>query len=623
MSKLASIVTPVALDETSSAMLCTPWFVQLTEYPPMPASYRPLVNGKETFAAVYDAILAAKHSVDIVCWGFQPSMYFKRGGTDTLSIGDLLIKKGLEGVKVRVLCWADSFAVGQFIENENPGYNLLRSISTQNENSAQREYDRAWYLRARMAASPAQRELSENLNARLKSSGPDRPARPSLASKPLMNIELVTRDFSLTDRVEIMFRESRHRADKGLSKKAVTIGFGGGPSHHQKMVMVDYEAPQDAVGFVMGHNMLDAYWDDDAHRYARMHARFGRNGATPRQDMSSIVTGPILECLNANFCRAWQRSTNVDLLAKRKALAARLAVRRDMGTAVMAQITRTQSQEGKQDIKALYLQAASNAAKFIYIENQYFRWVPLAEKIKEAAARQVSWGRDPGKHGPLYLFVVTNSSDDGVGVGTDSTYRMLDSLGQGYLMSGIAKQVQDAQEKHDVMSAVNEVAVARLRSGPDAQARLQAAEKKLEDARANRGKPLGPKEIPGLKIHICTLVAPDSPPNDWMPIYIHSKIMIVDDVFLTHGSANINTRSMEVDSELNICHEHMGVTQPLRKRLWNMHTGGMGAQDDPAEAFKQWSYIIDQNSINQQNRQSPIASLIRFSRTKTDLSELD
>jgi phosphatidylserine/phosphatidylglycerophosphate/cardiolipin synthase-like enzyme len=62
--------------------------------------------------------------------------------------------------------------------------------------------------------------------------------------------------------------------------------------------------------------------------------------------------------------------------------------------------------------------------------------------------------------------------------------------------------------------------------------------------------------------------------------------MIVDDVFTTIGSANINTRSMMADSELNICHEHMGVTQPLRRRLWDIYTNGKGVQDDPAEAFE-------------------------------------
>ncbi|CAH2780812.1 MAG: Probable phospholipase protein [uncultured Caballeronia sp.] len=46
----------------------------------------------------------------------------------------------------------------------------------------------------------------------------------------------------------------------------------------------------------------------------------------------------------------------------------------------------------------MYVQAVNNATKFIYIENQYFRWPELAEKIKQAAAAQVCAGRAPGEH---------------------------------------------------------------------------------------------------------------------------------------------------------------------------------------------------------------------------------
>ena len=175
------------------------------------------------------------------------------------------------------------------------------------------------------------------------------------------------------------------------------------------------------------------------------------------------------------------------------------------------------------------------------------------------------------------------------------------------------------------MSAVNELALARMSSGADAPARQKAAQKKLDEARQGHNGPLTPKEIPGLKIHICTLVAPDSPANNWMPVYVHSKVMIIDDVFLTHGSANINTRSMEVDSELNISHEHMGVTQPLRRQLWNIHTKGInnGASDAPDIAFKAWDYIIKQNASNQLNGIAPVASLVGFSRSSTKQSRMD
>ena len=97
-----------------------------------------------------------------------------------------------------------------------------------------------------------------------------------------------------------------------------------------------------------------------------------------------------------------------------------------------------------------------------------------------------------------------------------------------------------------------------------------------------------------------------------MPVYIHSKLMIVNDVFTTHGSANINTRSMQVDSELNIAHEWASVTQALRRRLWGMHTDNRGGQDDPVKAFKAWQKIIEENKNRQVAKEAPHAPLVEF-----------
>ncbi|MFM0244488.1 phospholipase D-like domain-containing protein [Paraburkholderia sediminicola] len=621
-----------------------PWFVDIApegpaEFHPLTASYEPLVNGKEAFGALYDAILAAKHTVDIVCWGFQPSMYFRRDGGKSMRIGDLLILKAQrDHVKVRILCWLDKALVAQFSEAQMPEYSAARFMS-QNEDHAQLAYDWQWYQRARLSPSsgtraggPARNPLASSIN------GPGL-SQDSLIGSPLrdIGIELVTRDFSMADRKEIMYRENlMRRAGSGSTLSAVGA-YGAEPSHHQKMVLIDYEAPEQAVGFVMGHNTLDAYWDDDGHSYVKKAPNVGRNGETPRQDMSAMVTGPILEHLNVNFCRAWQRDANEDLLTRRKPLAAQLKVRAGMGMPVMAQINRTQLQEGVRNIKSLYLQAVRNAARFIYIENQYFRWQELATQITEIARRHVEWGRDPGKDGSIHLFVVTNSSKEAVGLGTGTTYDMLASLGRSDTMPVVARleeadalgaQLTDAQGQATIAgtqmrnAAGPQAKLAAQQAQAAAQAKVAALQQQIHD-NEDKSKTILPTVIPGLKIHVCTLVAPDSPPGAWMPIYVHSKIMIVDDVFLTHGSANINRRSMEVDSELNICHEHMGVTQPLRRRLWNIHTGGKGVQDDPAEAFKQWERIIKRNADNQTNGRPPYASLIGFMSTSNSRQRLD
>jgi phospholipase D1/2 len=59
-----------------------------------------------------------------------------------------------------------------------------------------------------------------------------------------------------------------------------------------------------------------------------------------------------------------------------------------------------------------------------------------------------------------------------------------------------------------------------------------------------------------------------------MPVYIHSKVMIVDDHRLTLGSANLNNRSMSLDSELNVSWSGSAVAEAikgLRIRLLREH----------------------------------------------------
>ena len=642
------ITVPIALSCTRSATITLPWFVQRTEYNPAPATFKPLVNGETAFRDIYDAIFLAVKSVDIICWGFQPSMFFKRGagGQGTKCIGELLEDVGKRGVKVRLLCWGGQVLGLPEINNRfGPEPNMPHRPAAHmrprpHPSRHAEDFDRWWYW------SVAQKD-PRRLTFRNVVMDPSVIARhiPSVWQvAALKNVEFMTRDFDLPSRLEIAFRTSLFGADKqrGAGNKAAggaAMGLAA-PTHHQKMVLVDYEVPNKAVGYVMGHNMLDPYWDTDDHSATKMPWGYlGRNGATPRHDISSRVTGPILQYLNDNFCEAWDRETGTGLGKARKPAAAGLRMLPSLGDKVMAQVLRTHSQNGKQDIEEMYLQAVNNATQFIYIENQYFRFKPLADKINEAVKKQIQWGRDPGQHGAIHLFVITNSSDEGMGDGTVNTYRMLNALGRAEVIPGVAKLEQEDVRQADLQRQYD-AARAQAREAQGAVARvyqfthlgdayvqklLARAEEKLQQARAKQAeakaqmkeppKAVLPAPIDGLKVHICTLVAPDSPPDKWQDVYIHAKLMIVDDVFMTLGSANINTRSMEGDSELNICHENEAVTRPLRRKLWHDHTRGMGDQDDPAEAFAQWTEIIEENKSRQEDGgKPPHASLIEFRR---------
>ena len=96
-------------------------------------------------------------------------------------------------------------------------------------------------------------------------------------------------------------------SDKNLPWLA-ELALSAASTHHQKMVLIDYKKPEQAVGFVMEHNMLDNYWDRSTHIYGNLEAaNAGKNVNTPLQDVSSIVTGEVLWDLNYNFCQSWDR----------------------------------------------------------------------------------------------------------------------------------------------------------------------------------------------------------------------------------------------------------------------------------------------------------------------------
>jgi len=69
----------------------------------------------------------------------------------------------------------------------------------------------------------------------------------------------------------------------------------------------------------------------------------------------------------------------------------------------------------------------------------------------------------------------------------------------------------------------------------------------------------------------CTLYARDPASGRSQPVYVHAKIAIVDDRWMTLGSANVNAHSMFNDTEVNIVTQDGGLVRDVRRRLWAEH----------------------------------------------------
>jgi len=73
--------------------------------------------------------------------------------------------------------------------------------------------------------------------------------------------------------------------------------------------------------------------------------------------------------------------------------------------------------------------------------------------------------------------------------------------------------------------------------------------------------------------------------GDAGPVYVHAKIAVVDDRWLTVGSANLNEHSLFNDTEVNVVTHDAQLARDVRLRLWSEHLGLPESEiaGDPAE----------------------------------------
>lgn len=96
-------------------------------------------------------------------------------------------------------------------------------------------------------------------------------------------------------------------------------------------------------------------------------------------------------------------------------------------------------------------------------------------------------------------------------------------------------------------------------------------------------------------------------------IYVHSKLMIADDRWMTLGSANLDKNGLADSTELNLGITSKELAAKTRLRLWLEHTGGMprAKLEDFGEGFEVLKRLAEENGERvAQGR--PIAGSIYF-----------
>lgn len=73
----------------------------------------------------------------------------------------------------------------------------------------------------------------------------------------------------------------------------------------------------------------------------------------------------------------------------------------------------------------------------------------------------------------------------------------------------------------------------------------------------------------------CSAPHPEQGHMRYRPIYVHAKVAVVDDKWATLGSANLNSRGVSHDAELNLAVLDSDFARGLRLMLWSEHAGAM------------------------------------------------
>ena len=335
-----------------------------------------------------------------------------------------------------------------------------------------------------------------------------------------------------------------------LDSKAPTLTSG----YHEKIIIIDNQ-----IGFCGGQDLSKGKWDTSNHSFNNI---LRDEGAEPWHDVNVMVKGPIVWYFIFHFNQRWVHSilkSNewVKELVRPDSIGAYLSppyfhLSRPSSTAnndneesieMIALRTWKQFDEygsgGIFGIREWYDTMFRNAKHNIYLEDQF----PFQDKIiTQSLIKRLKEQRS--------LKVIT--------VGP------MDPNLPGFIFGKIA---------HESINDINDNLSALREAGE------------------------------GERVKNYSLVSQDPGVNSKRKqIYVHSKIMIVDDKWITIGSANTDRDGFEASTEFDLGITSPTVAQQLRVKLWIEHMGEEHLQASPSldlndfdEGFQAWERVANEN----------------------------
>lgn len=305
-------------------------------------------------------------------------------------------------------------------------------------------------------------------------------------------------------------------------------------TNHSKYTV--FKSPSSAVALLGSIDISKSRWDDTAHlsdnpeRPPR-----GPTQGNPTHDIGVLVSGPVIRDLELAFRERWNDpgyspifpDINTTVSTPTVTGTHSIQVLRTYGIA--EDLAYTWSPRGEFTVWASYLNAIKRATTYIYIEDQYFLpfdWPPTFGAKKLARDTDLFYQLGEAMRRGVRILVLTPTNAEDLGKEMSKYQR---DVGINYL------------RKVKADGAPGDVVVASLQNGSE-------------------------------------------------DVYVHSKLMIVDDELVLIGSANFGQRSMTCDGEvqLAIVDANNALARELRIALWSEHRGVTWSMDleDPVGAYE-------------------------------------
>ncbi len=310
-------------------------------------------------------------------------------------------------------------------------------------------------------------------------------------------------------------------------------------AHHQKTAVVDSRlAFVGGIDVMVENNGDFDRWDTQGHPF-QTQLRLGKDGKMPHSwhDVHVLFKGPAVADVEHNFRQRWNAVVELHqqdpshLLPEPSAQLPKVTtnIHHSASTenAIRLQVTRTipkgiysfTPEDSIATILETYQLAFAHAKRFIYIENQYFWWRTFLGFENQGMGLP-----HPDMEGLLQALA------EALARGVVVTLLLPDN-------PNVGREFTDEGLKFLWELAPHAVATGTL------QAYM------LGSSSQQQGQ------------------------TSYRSIYVHAKTTIVDDTWLTLGSANLNNRGMLDDTEMNVAISHPEMAQRLRILLMAEHLG--------------------------------------------------